>query len=199
MAVAIPYIFYAATAASTYVAIDSSQKARTASHQIADANAAAALQAGEANARAAELSGQAQVTADKTQAQLQLAQANQQADDIRRKNARLAGTQRVAFLKSGVTLSGSAQDVMYDSALEGELDALNTRYTGQAGYTTYMNKAAYDKSTAEQTAANYRAGARTSASITKFEGNVKANAYNQQSYGSFFKGVSDAASGPSFG
>ena len=52
------------------------------------------------------------------------------ADRIRAHVARLSGTQRAAFAKSGVTLDGSAADVMYDTAMQGELEALVEKHAG---------------------------------------------------------------------
>lgn len=60
-------------------------------------------------------------------------QGQAEAERIRDRNARVAGAQRASFLSSGVTISGSASDVMYDSALEGELDAMMAIYRGDIG------------------------------------------------------------------
>lgn len=57
--------------------------------------------------------------------------ASYDADRLRDRNKRLRATQATSYLKAGVTLEGSAQDVMYDSALEGEMDALSVVYKGQ--------------------------------------------------------------------
>ena len=60
--------------------------------------------------------------------------ARQQADfernRLRKQHLRVLGRQRAAFAKSGTDLTGSAVDVMYDSALEGEMDELLVLYGG---------------------------------------------------------------------
>jgi hypothetical protein len=58
-------------------------------------------------------------------------QANYDANRIRDRNRRIRSNQATSFLKSGVTLEGSAQDVLYDSSLEGEMDALSAVYKGK--------------------------------------------------------------------
>lgn len=57
-------------------------------------------------------------------------QSRYDASRIRDRNKRLEGEQRAAVGKSGAEISGSAQDVMLDSAIQGELDALVTEYIG---------------------------------------------------------------------
>jgi hypothetical protein len=58
-------------------------------------------------------------------------QAAYEANQIRRRNRALAGSQAAFYSKSGIDLSGSASDVMTDSAVNGELDALAALYTGR--------------------------------------------------------------------
>lgn len=57
-------------------------------------------------------------------------QAQYQADRIAKRNRILLGKQRAGYAKSGVDLSGSAEDVMMDSAIEGELDRQAALYAG---------------------------------------------------------------------
>ena len=45
---------------------------------------------------------------------------------------RLTGAQRAAYAKGGVTMSGSALDVIGDTAAQAELDALTILYGGEA-------------------------------------------------------------------
>lgn len=58
-------------------------------------------------------------------------QAEFDVNRIRRKNVLLAGRQRAAAAKSGVELSGSVDDVMFDSSVQGELEAMAALYTGE--------------------------------------------------------------------
>lgn len=198
MAVALPYIFYAATAASTYVAVTSAQKAAHTASEIGDMNARAQLQYGDENATAAEQQGEQQATIAQHQATAQLEQAHAEAMSIRRENERVGGTQRTSFLKSGVLLSGSAQDVIYDSAIEGELEALNAEYRGKAAAGYYSDEAAYAKSQGITQARLYRSKAAMDAAMSAKEGGARASAYRAQSLGSFFSGVGAIAGGPSF-
>lgn len=53
-------------------------------------------------------------------------------EDAQRRQARqLAGTQRASIAQSGTGFSGSAADIMEQSATMAELDALTTRYEGE--------------------------------------------------------------------
>lgn len=95
--------------------------------------------------------GQAQKSAAKFNAEvannnatMAVQQANADATKIRDRNRRLAGTQRAALAKSGVNLSGSGEDVMYDSAIQGELDALTTIYKGHVEGVNYHSQASLD-------------------------------------------------------
>lgn len=58
-------------------------------------------------------------------------QAKARQDMIRREAAKLRGKQRAEIGASGVTLAGSGFDVMEDSAVEAELDALTAGYEGK--------------------------------------------------------------------
>jgi hypothetical protein len=58
-------------------------------------------------------------------------QAQYEADRIRKRNLHLRGAQNAAIAKSGIDVSGSASDVIYDSAMQGEMDALAALYTGK--------------------------------------------------------------------
>lgn len=57
-------------------------------------------------------------------------QANFEADRIRDRNRRFAAKQRNAIIGSGFVLSGTGQDIVADSATQGELDVLSVLYTG---------------------------------------------------------------------
>lgn len=73
-------------------------------------------------------------------------QAQSDADRLRDRNRRLAAKQRAAFAKSGVSIvEGSAYDVQYDSAIQGELDALMVLYRGRTEGSGYRSAAAYNR------------------------------------------------------
>jgi hypothetical protein len=107
--IAIAAVSTAASLAATGVAVHGQIQQGKAQKQIADYNAKVARN----NAIAARQ------------------QAQFEADRIRDKARRLAGSQRAAFSKSGIELSGSVNDVMFDSAIELELDALSAIYKGE--------------------------------------------------------------------
>jgi hypothetical protein len=99
--------------------------------------AVAAVAAAGVSAYGAYEQGQAQKEMSKYNAEVARNNAkaiNSQTDyDVQRikdRNRRIRATQASGFLKSGVTLEGSAQDVLYDSSLEGEMDALSVAYKG---------------------------------------------------------------------
>lgn len=121
---------------------------------------------------AAKAVGNANVAADLTNAQISEAQANAQATQIRANNARLAARQRVGFLSSGITLDGSAQDVMYDSSIQGELDALNTEYKGKIGAYSDLRQS----------------------NIDALDGSTRSTMYQDQAYSSVLSGAGSALS-----
>jgi hypothetical protein len=61
------------------------------------------------------------------------------ASQIRQRNMRLKGAQAAAASKSGLDLSGSVNDVMYDSAVQGELNAASQIYKGQVSADQYQS------------------------------------------------------------
>ena len=58
-------------------------------------------------------------------------QSQYEAARIRDRNRRILASQRVGQAKSGLSLTGSFQDLQMDSAIQGEMDALAAIYTGQ--------------------------------------------------------------------
>ena len=63
---------------------------------------------------------------------LQAQQASQyEATRTRDRNRRLLASSVAATAKNGIQLSGSASDVLYDSSVQGELDAMASLYTGK--------------------------------------------------------------------
>ena len=57
-------------------------------------------------------------------------QANQREESKRREARQVLGAQRAAFAQSGGGMGGSAADVMQQSSVNAELDALTLRYEG---------------------------------------------------------------------
>lgn len=103
----------AAAGVSTYSAIQQSQAAEDA------ANYNAAVQRNQASAANAEATAEAAKSRDRTK--------------------RLLAAQRAQFAKSGGSLSGSALDVLYDSALQSELNTQTIQYRGARQATTYLD------------------------------------------------------------
>jgi len=64
-----------------------------------------------------------------------------EADRIRDRNRRLKGAQRAKYAKAGVQLEGTPMDVIYDSAIQGELDALSVEYVGRVEGVRLENQA----------------------------------------------------------
>jgi hypothetical protein len=69
-------------------------------------------------------------------------QASLEADRKRRIGKIIAGKQRAAATKSGVTFSGSVEDVMIDSSVNVEIDALTELYKGNLSSQDYINRSA---------------------------------------------------------
>jgi len=136
-------------------------------HQQADYNAQLAREMGQYNAQLARtqaeynarlLESNAQYAADVAKRNSELARNNAiaaeqsaqaarstaqyRADRLRERNHRLGGAQRARIAKSGVDIEGgTAQDVMYDSAVQGELDALSAIYTGNVTANRFATEA----------------------------------------------------------
>lgn len=68
-------------------------------------------------------------------------QAAQEEAAFRRVGTRTLRAMRAAYGASGVTMEGSASDVMEDSAAQIELDALNVRYRGEITAMGYEDSA----------------------------------------------------------
>lgn len=64
-----------------------------------------------------------------------------EAEKVRERGRRLVGSQRASLGASGIDLSGSAEDVMFDSAISNELDALAAEYQGKVGSNRSMAQA----------------------------------------------------------
>lgn len=72
-------------------------------------------------------------------------EAEAQASLIRTRNLRIRGASEAAASKSGVTLSGSVSDVLNDSAIQGEMDALTSIYKGYRGAQSGLAQAELDR------------------------------------------------------
>lgn len=101
------------------------------------------------------------------------------ADRIRQINRRLVGSQKAAYAKSGVTLEGTPDDVIYDSSLQGEMDALLTQYKGdiEASRSMYQSRsflqeAAFTRENAIRTSNEMN----IQGQLNNFEGSSRANA-----------------------
>lgn len=69
------------------------------------------------------------------EANLSIDQANAQEGQVRRMSREQMGRQAAAFAASGVGYGGSTENALDQSAVNSELDALNTRYKGSiTGY-----------------------------------------------------------------
>lgn len=105
-------------------------------------------------------------------AEIATEQAGARQDMIRREAKKLRGGQRASVGASGITMDGSAFDVMEDSAIEAELDALTAGYQGKLEARAYRSEAA---------------AKRYHASSSIFEGTVGAGANALSGYGAWLK------------
>ena len=82
-------------------------------------------------AKAAAASEQAQADARRRQALIDQDSGAYKAQQQQRQVDRVLGKQRAGFLSSGISLSGSATDVIEESAMEGALDVAAIRWISQ--------------------------------------------------------------------
>jgi hypothetical protein len=83
---------------------------------------------------------------DKVNALQQQENARFEEERLREQQRRSLGNMLAGYGKSGVTMSGSALDVLDDSLIQSELDALTVKYRGQLGFNAY-NQSALDNQT----------------------------------------------------
>lgn len=107
----------------------------------AGVGAYSAVQAGEAQKDAAKYNAAVQKNNALTASQ----QAKYQADRIAKRNRIILGRQRAAYAKSGIDLSGSAEDVLMDSMIEGELDKRAALYAGATSAQSSLARAKLDE------------------------------------------------------
>jgi hypothetical protein len=112
-----------------------------ASIAVAAVGTAAGTYSSVASANAAEDSAKYDAQVNRNNAVNAQNQAKYEADRIRKRNLLVLGKQRAGFSKSGVELTGSAEDVIYDSAIEGELDRQAALYSGKLGASAYTARA----------------------------------------------------------
>ncbi|HEX7005583.1 MAG TPA: hypothetical protein VF274_00460 [Alphaproteobacteria bacterium] len=131
--------------------------------EFAIAAASAAISAAGAVAQGNAAKSAANFNAAVARRNADIARANAAADAARQKQrgALLAGRQRAAAGASGITAEGSPLDVMADSAIASELDALTTRYRGELQARAYGQDATLQdmRGDAAQTAGYIGAGA----------------------------------------
>jgi len=139
------------------------QQARFTGAEIALAVASAAVSAAGAIAQgnAAKASANYNAAVARQNADIARANAAADADKQERQGGLLAGRQRAAIGASGITPEGSPLEVMADSALESELDALTTNYRGELQARSYGQNATLQgmRGGAAQTAGYIGAGA----------------------------------------
>jgi hypothetical protein len=97
---------------------------------------------------------------DRQRATTSLQQSNAQ-EEVQRRNARKqAGTMRAGLIENGIALeSGTGADLVEESSLNAEMDALNIRYQGQLnakGYGESANQNTFAASAAEARGKNAR-------------------------------------------
>lgn len=63
-----------------------------------------------------------------------------EAGQIRRRNLLRLGTQRANAAKAGVQIEDSAADVIYDTSIQGELEALSALYSGNTSAAYYQSR-----------------------------------------------------------
>jgi type II secretory pathway pseudopilin PulG len=99
-------------------------------------------------------------------------QARFKADQQKRRNRLVLGSQRANFLKSGATIEGTPDDVLYNSSIEAELDQAAILYQGEVS----------------------SRGLQARARLSEYEGKQAQSAGNIAAAGSLLSGVGSAAS-----
>lgn len=134
---AIPFITLALAAAGTGVAVHGQMEQAKAAERAGKYN----QKVNEANAAAAQNA------------------ASYEAEQVRRRNRIILGRQKAAIAKAGILDTGSAEDLFFDSAVQGELDVLATKYQGQVQSNYYRSRGnlARMEGDAAATASRYRA------------------------------------------
>lgn len=100
-----------------------------------------------ANAQAAGLDAQAAFK--KRQAKMEIEAGGAEARRIQGQVDRVGGAQRAGFAANGIALSGSAEDVLLDSAEEGALDVATVRWNSNLRADNLKYEAKIDKMNAK--------------------------------------------------
>lgn len=207
--IAVPIVL---NTASTLLSIGANQSAEESANLTANTNAQNILEAAAANAslatttaayNSALVTGRAKINSmvavnnaiiannNSKLAEQDAQQARESSEFVagrlRERNRRLGGSQRSGFAKAGIQLKGTASDVMYDSAVQGELDVLIAQHAGKMQERSFMIQAANDRHIANTL--NYEAKSlltfgSAEASAIRHVGDIKAtmirsNAANQ--------------------
>lgn len=106
---------------------------------------------------AADAASKRQQQAENLNAQAAMDAANLEAQQIRRKNLLRSGEQRAAGAKSGVLID-DFEGVMYDTSIQGELEAMSALYSGASAATYSRSRGA-----------NYRAEGRAAKSASRIQ------------------------------
>lgn len=210
----------AATVISTGITAYSLQQQSQNASRIANYNAQVQQQNADINRRAAQmqidaqhqqLAAQQQTDANNaTVIQRQAAANQQQADEanrrLREQKLQFLGKQRAAYASAGVMLEGTPLAVLADSAGQFELEAADNQYKAEIKnrglfYQAQMQKygANVDKfresllSIDQYSASAARQSGYAQASLTKLEGESRAQGLQMQSYGTLISGAGSVA------
>lgn len=134
----------------------------------AAAGAYSSVQAGEAQKDASKYNAAVQ----KNNALTASRQAKYESDRIEKRNRIIKGKQTAAYAKAGIDLSGSAEDVILDSMVEGELDKQAALYAGATASQSHIARSRLDE----------------------FEGNAAQRAGYVRATGSVLSGASQGVS-----
>jgi hypothetical protein len=97
---------------------------------IAAAGAAASVVQGQQAADAQEKALEYNAAVQRNNAVSARQESTFAADRIRKRNRLLISKQKATYAKGGVLIDGTPEDVIFDSEIEGELDALAALYSG---------------------------------------------------------------------
>lgn len=161
----------------------------SAESSAAEANAARSRQdaevdalASESNAKAAEYNARIQ----EQNASLARQQAESEASRLKIMSRKQRGSARAAYGASGVTMEGSAAEVMRDSFVTAELDVMNIKYTGELQARDFENAAEVERWNAD----NHR----WRAEVYRQGGRFEESAYKAQSSNAQLSGLINAGS-----
>ncbi|CAB4122032.1 hypothetical protein UFOVP16_43 [uncultured Caudovirales phage] len=150
-----------------------------ASTAVSAVGAIAAGNAQAASAKSAANAAQYNATIAEQNAQTALQASSANEDAQRRKSAVEMGRLRASLAENGVGFdSGSGMDLVTQSDMNAELDALNIRYGGQQQARAYRSQSALDTASAEQ--------ARLNASAASTGGYLSAGASALTGYGKYY-------------